>query len=186
MSITIKIVGLGYNLTAQFAHDERWSTVQEWITEQTGLPTAYQRFVSRHLNFDVVDNVDASSLTTKTLAEIGVQDRTKIMLLHSAQYGPERESYEQLLAVRAQLDQFAMEQQQRRTDGDDDSGHNDDDQKATRMVVVAELITRWCCQLDAIDTKDSATLRRMRKELLQRAQAMEDSSSSSSSSSPAP
>jgi BAG domain len=174
MSITIKIVGLGYNLTAQFAHDERWSTVQEWITEQTGLPTAYQRFVSRHLNFDVVDN-EFGSLTTKTLAEIGVQDRTKIMLLHSAQYGPDRESYEQLRAVRAQLDQFAMDQQHMRTGGDN-TGHE----------VVAELITRWCCQLDAIDTKDSVTLRRMRKELLQRAQAMDDSSSLSSSSSPAP
>jgi hypothetical protein len=90
MSITIKVVGLGHNLTAQFAHDERWSTVQDWITEQTGLPQAYQRFVSRHLNFDV-ENDDAPATTTttsKTLAEIGVQDRTKIMLLHSAQYGP--------------------------------------------------------------------------------------------------
>jgi hypothetical protein len=154
--ITIKVVGLGHALVKPFHPDDTLAVLQEWIADNTGLPIAYQRLVSRNLNFE-------AALSQRTLIEIGIKDRTKIMLLHTAQYEREKESYETLMAVRAQLDEL---------------------EKKTKKIIhpnvivncmVTEYITRICRRLDAIEmTDDSITLRQLRRTLLERALAIEN------------
>jgi hypothetical protein len=69
--ITIKVVGLGHALVESFHPDDTLAVLQEWIADSTGLPIAYQRLVSRNLNFE-------AALSQRTLVEIGIiKDRNQ-------------------------------------------------------------------------------------------------------------
>lgn len=81
------------------------------------------------------------------------------MLLHTPLYIQEKDLYELLMAVRTELDDLYDKRMNLKPDA------------------VTDIITRLCCKLDAIDTKDSSTLRTTRKELLKKAQEMDFSSS---------
>jgi hypothetical protein len=125
--------------------------LKQEIETRTALPTIYQRLLARGTKLEVED---------ATLAEAGLQDRTRIMLLHNALYSKEKDGFESLSLLAKQIDELAAKK------------------KTTPANVRSELITRICCRLDDIDTMGSENLRTLRKELIQKAENMDSSSSS--------
>lgn len=144
-TINIKVSGLGHSFTLELPSTEPLGTLKSQIEQATDLLPAYQRLVCRGLKLD--DD-------TQTLDEIGIKDRTKVMLLHSPLYAQEKETYEKLLSVSTEIDDLAG-------------------QSGVEPKVLTELVTRICCKLDAIDTSGSEHLRAKRKELLKKAESIE-------------
>ncbi|CAB9510359.1 expressed unknown protein [Seminavis robusta] len=146
--LTLRISGLGHSLTIREDASATVDDLKARISQTTEIPPCYQRLLARGLSLE-----DGHS----TLDDIGLKDRTKIMLLHSPEYAQEKEGYEKLQAV-------AQEIQELQDNISDNS---------LQPKVISELVTRICCKLDAIDTAGSANLRLQRKELLQKAERLE-------------
>ena len=153
--LTIKVTGLGHKLTLKDLPSVS-TTVEglfQAIEEQTGLPSRYQKLIGpQKLNITYNDD-----LITKSLADLGIKHRTKLMLLHSPNYQAEKDTYEQLQAVEQEIASLRESIQQ----------------QAQKEGYVAEMVTRICCKLDAIDTSGSPGLRAHRKKLIQTAEGLE-------------
>ena len=119
------------------------------LEENTKLPPEYQKLLARGSKLED----DGMSL-----AEAGIKDRTKIMLMHSAAYVAEKEGFEQLSKVELEITELAAKRD------------------SLASVALGELVTRICCKLDEIQTKGSANLKARRKTLLQRAEALDPTS----------
>ena len=144
--VSIKIAGLGHNFTLEMASPkETLGSLKSQIERHTELLPAYQRLVCRGLKLD-----DDS----QSLEDIGIVDRTKIMLLHSPLYAQEKDTFEALMTVSTEIDDLGG-------------------QSGVEPKVMTELVTRICCKLDAIDTAGSTHLRAKRKELLKKAESID-------------
>ena len=153
--LTIKVTGLGHKLTLKDlpAVSTTVEGLFQAIEEQTGLPSRYQKLIGpQKLNITYKDD-----LITKSLADLGIKNRTKLMLLHSPNYQAEKDTYEQLQAVEQEIASLRESIQQ----------------QAQKEGFVAEMVTRNCCKLDAIDTSGSQGLRAHRKKLIQTAEGLE-------------
>ena len=139
-SITLRVAGLGHKLTLTLAPDETILSLKNKIETQTTLPAEYQRLICHG------KNLNDDSVTVHDL------DRTKILLVHSALYNQDKDSFEALQKLNAEIKRSAALE--------------DADLKS-------ELATQICCKLDAIDIHDSPTLRRLRKAALQAAEALD-------------
>ncbi len=153
--LTIRVTGLGHKLTLKDLPSVS-TTVEDLfqaVSEQTGIPPMYQKFVGpQKLNITYSED-----LAAKSLADLGIQDRTKLMLLHSPNYQAEKDTYEQLKAVEAEIANLEASILK----------------NAQKEGYVAEMVTRICCKLDAIDTSGSQGLRAHRKKLIQTAEGLE-------------
>jgi hypothetical protein len=139
----LRVTGLGHSLTLDM---ESGATIGELKTEiecQTTIPALYQRLLARGKKLDLDD---------LTLEEVGMKDRTKIMLMRNALYSKEKEGFERLSALAKEIDELKTKKE---TVADN---------------VVSEMVTRMCCKLDAIETMGSENLRALRKELLRKAE----------------
>ena len=153
--LTIKVTGLGHKLTLKDlpAVSTTVEGLFQAIEEQTGLPSRYQKLIGpQKLNITYEDD-----LITKSLADLGIKNRTKLMLLHSPNYQAEKDTYEQLQAVEQEIANLRESIKQ----------------QAQKEGYVAEMVTRICCKLDAIDTSGSQGLRAHRKKLIQTAEGLE-------------
>jgi BAG domain len=148
--LTLRISGLGHSLTMREFACASVADLQSRICDATGIPCCYQRLLARGLT---LDNGQA------TLEEVGLKDRTKILLLHSPEYAKEKDAYEMLLALEREINGLA----------DQCQGQG----QSMQATMVSEMVTRICCKLDAVDTVGSANLRTMRKELIRRAEQLE-------------
>ena len=129
--------------------------LRDKVYEATGLPPRYQKMIGpRKLN------IDDSTLETKTLTDLGIQDRTSLMLLHSPMYQKEKDAYEQLKVIEKELVGLGDSIRSRTTE-------------AKKPGFAAEMATRVCCRLDAVDVAGSTELRAERKELIRRAEGLE-------------
>jgi BAG domain/Ubiquitin family len=144
--LTLRIAGLGHSLTMRENASSTVSGLQSRIQEVTGIPSCYQRLVARGLKLE-----DGQA----TLEELGLKDRTKILLLHSPEYAQEKDGYEMLVALSHEID--ALEKQS----------------QSMEHIMISEMVTRICCKLDAIDTAGSMNLRNLRKDLIRRAEELE-------------
>ena len=108
----------------------------------------YQRLLARGHKLD--DD-------TQTLKEAGIQDRTRVMLLHNEKYTKEKDTYESLQLIQTEINDLKM---QKENDG-------------LEKKVVSELVTRVCCRLDSIEVNGSDTLRSMRKDLLRKVESID-------------
>ncbi len=153
--LTIKVTGLGHKLTLKDLSSVS-TTVEDLfqtIEEQTGLPSRYQKLIGpQKLNI-----VYSDDLIQKSLADLGIKHRTKLMLLHSPNYQAEKDTYEQLRSVETEINNLEKSIRQ----------------QAQKEGYVAEMVTRICCKLDAIDTSGSQGLRAHRKKLIQTAEGLE-------------
>ena len=164
--VTIRVSGLGHKLTLKDlpASSTTVADLRTKVSEATGLPPRFQKFIGpQKLNItfhNENDDMHDSSLETMSLSDLGIKDRTKLMLLHSPVYQTEKESYEKLKKVEADI--VGLE-----------SSIRDSTSEAQKEGFVAEMVTRICCRLDAIDVAGSKELRAQRKELIQRAEGLE-------------
>lgn len=87
---------------------------------------------------------------------IGLEDRTKILLLHSAQHAQDKAGVDALDALNKEIDQIDEKRISREYDN----------------VTVHELITQICCKIDGVETNGSEALRRMRRGAIRRAEGV--------------
>jgi len=142
--LTLRVAGLGHKLTFDMKPAATIGEVKAEIQRQTSLPAAYQRLIVHG------KKLDNGSLS---LSDAAIQHRTRIMLLHNEMYAADREGVEAITTLLQEMDEL-------------------ESNNSLQPEAVHELITLICCKLDAIDTHGSETLRAMRKEALQRAEAI--------------
>eukprot|EP00536_Pseudo-nitzschia_multiseries_P003754 jgi/Psemu1/323170/estExt_fgenesh1_pg.C_590018 len=165
-TIKIRIAGLGHKVTLRDIPAST-TTVDELRTkvcEATGLPPRFQNLIGpQRLSINCFDEEDDrydATLGSKTLAELGIKDRTKLMLLHSPLYSIEKDTYEQLRRVEDEINELERSIRSNARD-------------TQKPGFVSEMITRFCCRLDVIDVAGSKALRAQRKALIQKAEGLE-------------
>jgi hypothetical protein len=172
-TLTIRITGLGHKVTLKDlpASSTTVTDLRAKVYEATGLPPRFQKLIGpQKLNINYCynendeHNYDNDTLGTKTLSDLGIKDRTKLMLLHSPIYQNEKDSYEKLKQVEDEI--VALEKSIRSNDTSGESSKR-------REGVVSEMVTRVCCRLDDIDVAGSKELRAPRKELIKKAEGLE-------------
>lgn len=150
---TLKVSGLDHSITLDMEDTSTIADLQSEIAKETKIPAIYQRLLARGKNFDI---------SNLTLAEAGIEHRTKIILMHSALYAQEKEGFEFLLKLSQEIDELQAKRD------------------STPTNELCELITRICCKLDEVDFKGSENLRAQRKELIRKAESMDASSNEKS------
>ena len=148
--LTLRISGLGHSLTMREYASASVADLQSRIQEATGIPTCYQRLLARGHSLE-----DGRA----TLEELGLKDRTMILLLHSPEYAQEKSGYETLMSISQELSALDEKLQ--------------DESQAMEPKMVSEMVTLICCKLDAIDTAGSTNLRTLRKGLIRKAEQLE-------------
>mmetsp|Transcript_20830 Transcript_20830/g.51663 ORF Transcript_20830/g.51663 Transcript_20830/m.51663 type:complete len:176 (-) Transcript_20830:95-622(-) len=159
--ISLRITGLGnkFDLNDLPAEKTTVADLRLKVAERTGVPPRFQKFLGpQKLNITYNEECD---LAEKSLADLRIQDRTRLLLLHAPNYQMEKEGYQQLLKVQDEIN--ILEKNIR--------NHS---KETEQPKYVAEMVTRICCKLDAIDTVGSKDLRKHRKELIQKAEQLED------------
>ena len=170
-TITIRVAGLGHKVTLKGipASTTTVDDLRTKVFEATGLPPRFQKLIGpQRLNINHLDEDDDkcdAALGARTLAELGIKDRTKLMLLHSPLYSSEKDAYEKLQRVREEIDELDRSLRNR------NGGTNNNETKNPGFV--SEIATRICCRLDGIDVAGSEALRAQRKELIQKAEGLE-------------
>ena len=154
--ITLRISGLGHTITLENLSSTNTTIDQlkEMIENHSKIPTIYQRLISRGHKLDQDEDKDDN---VTTLQNIGMKDRTKIMLLHNKLYSVEKDSYEELMKLSQELDDIMILKKEKEETSED---------------VIHELVTRICCKLDSVDMKGSEHLKQLRKKLLQKAETI--------------
>eukprot|EP00980_Cylindrotheca_fusiformis_P029152 scaffold22740_cov139-Cylindrotheca_fusiformis.AAC.6 len=146
---TIKVAGLGHSLTLETDGSTTTTTIGDLkreIERLTNIPAMYQHLLARGKKLD---------MDQLTLEEAGIEDRTKIMLLHNAAYASEKGGYDVLARLQREIADLEAKKEE------------------TPSHVTSELVTRICCKLDAVDIQGSENLRALRKQLLRRAEGID-------------
>ncbi len=158
--ITIRVAGLGHKFILKDL-DADSTTVADLrikVYKETGLPPRFQKFLGpQRLNITYKEEND---LADTTLAELKIQDRTRLMLLHSPNYQTEKDIYQQLLRVDQEISKL-------------ETSIRNHTKETQNTKYVPEMVTRICCKLDAIDVAGSKDLRAHRKELIRKAEQLE-------------
>ena len=170
--LTIRVTGLGHKVTLKDLPSVS-TTVADLRTkvfEATGLPPRFQKFIGPQ-KLIICNSGDGNSTINsnneienqKSMADLGIKDRTRLMLLHSPLYQTEKDTYEQLKAIQDEIKTLEASIQEKKPEVLQKQGY------------VSEMVTRICCRLDAIETAGSKDLRAHRKELIQTAEGLESS-----------
>jgi hypothetical protein len=169
--ITLRITGLGHNMTLKDLSSTTMTMVELMtkIHNSTGLIPRYQRLIRpRGLKIDSNnDNGNGNGGDEKTLFEIGIKDRTKLILMHSPLYANEKDSYEKLIEIEKEISDLKNSILIR------ESINNNNINNRKKPIVVSEMVTRICCKLDLVDTVGSTFIRSKRKELIKKAEGLE-------------
>ena len=144
---TMRVSGLGHSLTFGLISSATVRELKQRIEQETRLPVEYQSLLARGSK---LDNDDLS------LAEAGIQVRTKIMLMHNNLYTHEKEGFEALTRLEEEITALASKKD------------------TSTPVLIRELVTKICCRLDEVEILGSSTLRARRKDLLKRAESLDD------------
>lgn len=150
--LTLRIAGLGHSIALEVPSESTVGELKVTIESNTKLPVEYQKLLARGSKLEDNDVV---------LSQAGIKNRTKIMLMHSAVYAAEKEGFELLSRVEEEIDELAAKKD------------------SLTKTVIREFVTRICCKLDEIQIQGSTNLRARRKMLLQRAEALDQSTAQS-------
>ena len=156
--ILLRIAGLGHHVELEMKPTATLLDLKNEINKQTDVPVSYQRLVAKQKK--MVDDAmilgpsifDESSNVEK--AGIGLETRTKILLLHSPQYAQDKGGIDALTKLNAEIDKI------------------DEGRRSREMEdkVVQEMIIQICCKIDGVETNGSDALRKMRKQTIQKAE----------------
>lgn len=146
--LTLKVGGLGHTLTLETLSSITIGDLKKEIEGKTGVPAAYQRLLARGKKLDTDE---------LSLQDAGLEDRTRLMLLRNALYVQEKDIVDSLLLIRKEIEDL------------------EEKKDTTPDTVRSELVTRICCKLDGVDTRGSGSLRALRKQLIRRAESIDES-----------
>ncbi|KAL7510476.1 hypothetical protein ACHAXN_007762 [Cyclotella atomus] len=158
--ITLRIAGLGHHFELPIESTSTLLELKQTIEKRIDLAPEYQRLVAKHKSMDddsmvlggTIYNVDSGVQSIG----IGLVDKTKILLLHSAQYTQDKDGVDTLNELNKQIDEIDAKRISRELDN----------------VAVHEFITQLCCKIDGVETNGSEALRRMRKGAIRKAEGV--------------
>lgn len=148
--LTIRVVGLGHDVTFDVPPSATVGDLKGEVENRTSLLPAYQRLISRGKNLED----DAATLET-----VGIEHRTRLMLLHSERFAADREGVSRIAALEGEIDELESRS------------------ASLSEAEIHELVTQICCKLDGVDTRGSESLRAMRKRAIKRAEDLDRSQS---------
>mmetsp|Transcript_19692 Transcript_19692/g.33603 ORF Transcript_19692/g.33603 Transcript_19692/m.33603 type:complete len:177 (-) Transcript_19692:118-648(-) len=145
--ILLRIAGLGHHVELEISPTATLADLKDEVHKQTGVPASYQRLVAKQKKMEDDSLVLGPS-------GIGLETRTKILLLHSPRYAQDKGGIETLTNLNKEIDKI-------------------DERRRSREMedkVVQELIIQICCKIDCVETNGSDALRKMRKQTIQKAE----------------
>jgi len=131
--------------------------LKQQIETKIELPPEYQRLVAKQKSMNDDSMVLGATIyddSGEQFVGIGLSDRTKILIMHSAQYRADKEGVDQLNDLMTQIDEVNAKRITREFD----------------TVAVHEFITQLCCKIDGVETNGSDALRRLRKAAIRKAE----------------
>lgn len=158
--IRLRIAGLGHSFELDAAPTATLGDLKEEIERKIHLPSPYQRLVAKRKKLDddtmVLGPTIMDGGNTIISMGIGIEDRTKILLLHSPAYENDREGIDKLTTLMKEI-------------------HKIDAKRRTRDMdnkTVQELIIQICCKIDCVETNGSEPLRAFRKSTVRKAEGV--------------
>jgi hypothetical protein len=156
--ILLRIAGLGHHVELEFSPTATLADLKHEVQKRTGVPASYQRFVAKQKKMEDDSLILGPSIIDESSNEektgIGLETRTKILLLHSPLYAQDKGGIDALTNLNMEIDKV-------------DEGRRNRDMEDK---VVQELIIQICCKIDVVETNGSDALRKMRKQTIQRAE----------------
>jgi len=156
--IRLRVSGLGLKpIDMDATATATLGDLKKEIEQRTRLLSPYQKLVAKRKKMDddtMVLGPTVMEQNTIVNMRIGLEDRTKIILLHSPLYAQDKEGVETLLTLGKDIDRI-------------DTGRRNRDMN---NKLVQELIIQVCCKIDAVETNGSDALRKMRKMTVKRAE----------------
>ncbi|KAL9182769.1 hypothetical protein ACHAXT_004048 [Thalassiosira profunda] len=156
-TIRLRVAGLGHHFELDADPASTLGDLKEEIAERIDLPAGYQRLVAKRKRLD-----DDACVLGPTIMDgnsivsmgIGLEDRTKILLLHTPQYQHDQEGISKLNDLNAEIDKVDRGRRSREMEN----------------KLVQELIIQICCKIDGVETHGSEALRKMRKATIKKAE----------------
>lgn len=148
-NLALRVTGLGHNLTFNIPCTATVGDVKAEIERLTALPAAYQLLIAHR---QLLEDNEA------TLSSIEIGKNGRFMLLHNKLYAADVEGITTINALTKEMDDLTAAASE------------------SPNVMIHELVTQICCKLDNIDTHGSEPLRAMRKQALEKAQAIDKKS----------
>ena len=158
VSLRLRVAGLGHYCELDISPMATLSDLKEQVEKKTDIPAPYQRLAAKRKKMDDDDQILGP--TTMDSADnieklgIGLEDRTKILLLHSSLYSQDKEGIEKLNTFIKEINRI------------DEARKN----REMENKVVQELIIQICCKIDCVETNGSDALRKMRKMAVRKAE----------------
>lgn len=158
--IRLRVAGLGHAFELDADPSVTLGQLKEEIEHMIGLPAPYQRLVAKRKKMDddtmvlgptIMGGEDGNTIISMG---IGLEDRTKILLLHSPLYANDKEGIDKLTNLTKEIQKI-------------DAGRRSRDMN---NKTVQELIIQICCKIDAVETNGSESLRKFRKLTIKRAE----------------
>jgi hypothetical protein len=156
--ILLRIAGLGHHIELEISPTATLADLKYEVQKQTGVPASYQRLVAKRKKMDDDSLLLGPSIVDESNKEensgIGLETRTKILLLHSPSFAQDKDGIDALTNLNAEIDKI------------------DEGRRSREMEdkVVQEFIIQICCKVDAVETNGSDALRQMRKQTIQKAE----------------
>ena len=172
-TIRLRVSGLGGRHLIEASPSSTLLDLKTEIERRTALPPPYQRLVAKRRRMDddamvlgpTLFGCDGDGMNSGgggggseaiLSMGIGLEDGTKVMLLHSPLYEKDRAGIEKLMDLVGEIDRIDAARRSR--DMDDKT--------------LQELIIQVCCKLDCVETNGSEALRTMRKSTIRRAEGV--------------
>ena len=157
-SLRLRVAGLGHYCELDMSPMATLSDLKEQVENKTDIPAPYQRLVAKRKKMDddgqILGPTIMDSADNIEKLGIGLEDRTKILLLHSSLYSQDKEGVEKLNAYIKEINRI------------DEARKN----REMENKVVQELIIQICCKIDCVETNGSDALRKMRKMAVRKAE----------------
>jgi len=155
--IRLRVAGLGHFVEIDVDPTITLGDLKYIIERKTDLPAPYQRLVAKRKKMDddtMVLGPTVMDGNTIVSMGIGLEDRTKILMLHSPLFGKDKEGIEKLTGLNKEIDKIDL------------GRHNGDLNNKT----VQEFIIQVMCKIDCVETNGSEALRKMRKSTIKQAE----------------
>jgi len=154
-TIRLRIAGLGHHFELDASTNAKLSDLKEEVERRTEIPAPYLRLVAKSKKLEDDSMVLGPSIMDGVrIVEIGagLEDRTKLLLLHSSSYSQDKPGIEKLDKLNEEIKKL-------------EDGAFDD-------KTVQELIIQICCKIDCVETNGSDALRKMRKKTIKYAESV--------------
>lgn len=155
--IRLRVAGLGHYFELDSAPTVTLGDLKEEIEKKTDLPSPYQRLVAKRKKMDDDTMVLGPTImdgNTIISMGIGLEDRTKILLLHSSLFAKDEEGIDKLTKLIERIDEIDAGRRSRDIDN----------------KTVQEFIIQVMCKIDCVETNGSEALRKMRKLTIRKAE----------------